>query len=121
MSERGRPVTALVTDQVELDEPRHGVVPFRTRPDRIESFSNGPGLVCDRPRPSSLARSGASRRSIVACDIASSATSASSVITCCWKRRSLGTNSAVIGASRFPVGAPSTAQQNASAAMISAP
>ena len=33
----------------------------------------------------------------------------------------MATNSAMIGASRFPVGAPSTAQQNASAAMISAP
>ena len=121
MSERGRAVTALVTDQVELDEPRHGVVPFRTRPDRIESFSSDPGLVWDRPRTSSLARFGASRWSKLAGDIASNASPASSVITSSWKRRSLGTNSAVIGASRFPVGAPSTAQQNASAAMISAP
>jgi len=64
----------------------------------------------------------------VAGDIASNASSASSVITSSWKRRSLGTNSAMIGANRFPVGGaqhrpapPSTAQQNASAAMTSAP
>ena len=75
----------------------------------------------DRPRTSSLARSGASRRSIVAGAIASNATSVSSVITNSWNRRSVGTKSAVIGADRFPVGAPGTAQQNASAAMISAP
>jgi len=74
-----------------------------------------------------LARSGASRRSNLAGDIgdigdiASNAGSASSVITSSWKRRSLGTNSAMIGANRFLVGTPSTAQQNQSAAMISAP
>jgi len=79
------------------------------------------------PRASSLARSGASRRSNLAGDIgdigdiASNAGSASSVITSSWKRRSLGTNSAMIGANRFLVGTPSTAQQNQSAAMISAP
>jgi len=37
------------------------------------------------------------------------------------ERRSLRANSAMIAAGRFPVGAPSTAQQNAGAAMISAP
>ncbi len=42
----------LVADHVDLDEPRPSVVPFRTRPDRIESFSNDPGLVRDRARTS---------------------------------------------------------------------
>ena len=36
-------------------------------------------------------------------------------------RRNMGTSSPMIGASRFPVGAPSTAQQNASATMTSGP
>jgi hypothetical protein len=36
------------------------------------------------------------------------------------ERRSLGTNSAMIGAGRCPVETPSTAQQNACPAMISA-
>ena len=67
-------------------------------------------------RTGSSARSGASRRSKLAGDVASNAGSASSVATSSWKRRSLGANSAMIGASRFPVGAPSTAQQDTSAA-----
>jgi hypothetical protein len=85
-------VAALVADQVDLDEPRHGVIPFRPRPDRDRILQHRPGLGVrrDRPRTSSLARSGASRRSIVAGDIASNASWVSSVITSCWKRRSLG-------------------------------
>ena len=87
----------------------------------IESFNNDPGLVCEWPLTSSFARSAASRRSIVAGDIASNAISVSSLITSSSKRRNVGTNSDMIGASRLPVGAPSTAQQNASAAITSGP
>jgi hypothetical protein len=87
----------------------------------IESFNNDPGFVCDRPLTSNFARSAARRRSIVAGDIASNANSVSSLINSSSKRRSVGTNSLMIGASRFPVGAPNTAQQNASAAITSGP
>ena len=87
----------------------------------IESFSNDPGLVTDRPRICSLARSGASRRSIVAADIATSPSAVASLTSSSANRRKVGTSSAIIGASRLPVGAPSTAQQNLSAATTSGP
>ena len=47
-------------------------------------------------------------------DIANNAISMSSLISNSSNRRSVGANPAMIGASRLPVGAPSTAQQNAS-------
>ena len=74
-----------------------------------------------RPRSTILARSTASRRSIVAGDIAINAQATSSVIMSSRKRRSVGTSSPMIGASRFPVGAPSTAQQNPNATTTSLP
>jgi hypothetical protein len=78
-------------------------------------------LVWLRPRSCILARSGAKRRSIVAGDIATNAACVRSVMSSSSKRRNLGTNSPMIGASRLPVGAPSTAQQNAKAVMTSLP
>ena len=108
-------------DQVDLHEPRSGVVPLRPGADRDLDFNSDPGLVCERPRSVIFARSAASRRSIVAGDIAINAHATSSVITSSRNRRSRGTNSSMIGASRLPVGAPSTAQQNANAAMTSLP
>ena len=58
---------------------------------------------------------------MVAGDIASNDTAISSAISSSPNRRSVGTSSSMIGASRFPVGAPSTAQQNANASMTSGP
>ena len=58
---------------------------------------------------------------MVAGDIASNDTATSSAISSSPNRRSVGTSSSMIGASRFPVGAPSTAQQNANASMTSGP
>ena len=58
---------------------------------------------------------------MVAGDMASKDTATSSAISSSPNRRSVGTNSSMIGASRFPVGAPSTAQQNANASMTSGP
>ena len=74
-----------------------------------------------RPRSTSFARSDARRRSIVAGDITFNADAVSSLTCNSSNRRSRGTRSAIIGANRLPVGAPSTAQQNASAATTSAP
>ena len=75
--------------------------------------------MCERPLNIILARSGPSRRSIVAADIATSDRSVSSLIFSSSNRRNRGTSSPITGASRFPVGAPSTAQQNRSAATVS--
>jgi len=72
----------------------------------IASFSNEPGLVCERRRTSNFARSAARRRSIVAADIPINATATSSLSSSSPKRRSVGTNSPSTGASRLPVGAP---------------
>ena len=68
-----------------------------------------------------MARSGGNRRSMVAGDTASKDTAISSAISSSPNRRSVGTSSSMIGSSRFPVGAPSTAQQNANASMTSGP
>jgi len=87
----------------------------------IASFSNEPGLVCERRRTSNFARSAARRRSIVAADIPINATATSSLSSSSPKRRSVGTNSPSTGASRLPVGAPKTAQQKRSAPMTSSP
>src|SRR6478672_6330667 len=114
-------VAALMADEVDFDEPPHRIVPFRPCADRDRVLQQRLRLVCGLPRTSSFARSAASRRSIVAGDIASNAISVSSLITSWSKRRSVGTNSNMIGASRLPVGAPNTGQQNASAAMTSGP
>ena len=81
----------------------------------IASFSTDPGLLWLRPRNVSPARSGASRRSIVAADIAVNAPATSSLTSSSPKRRSVATSSPNTGASRLPVGAPSTAQQNCNA------
>ncbi len=74
-----------------------------------------------RPRRLIDARAGASLRSIVDAAIVSSAIATSSVTLSSPKRRSRGTKSAITGASRLPVGAPSTAQQNLSATTTSGP
>ena len=76
----------------------------------MDSFNNDPGFVCERPLNCNFAREGASRRSIVAGDIAINANSVSSLIFNSWNRRSRGTSSAITGVNRFPVGAPNTAQ-----------
>jgi len=94
-------VAAFVPDQVDLDEPGHGVVPLRPGADRDLGLQQ--------------------RRSIVAGDIATSSAAVWSLTCSSSKRRSVGTSSLMIGASRLPVGAPSTAQQNAKAAITSLP
>src|SRR5665647_1819579 len=87
----------------------------------IASLSSDPGLVWLRPRNVIAARSGASRRSIVAADIAVNAPATSSLTSSSPKRRSVATSSPNTGASRLPVGAPSTAQQNRNATTTSCP
>ena len=84
-------------------------------------FSSDPGLVCDRPFNLIAARAGASRRSIVAGDITTSRAASSSLMSSSPNRRNVGTSSTITGASRLPVGAPSTAQHNRSAANTSGP
>jgi hypothetical protein len=87
----------------------------------IASLSNDPALVQLRPRTVIAARSAASRRSIVAGDITSSAAANSSLTSSSPNRRSVATSSPITAASRLPVGAPSTAQQNLSATTTSDP
>lgn len=87
----------------------------------ICDFNSVPGLVCDRPRGISFARSGASRRSIVAALIRTSRAAWASVSSNSLSRRSIGTNTPSIGASRFPAGARNTAQHFTSAAVIAGP
>jgi len=114
-------VATLVPDQVDLDEPGHRVVPLRPRPDRDRVLEQRAGLVWDRPRSVIAARSGPSRRSIVAGDIALNAAAMSSSMSSSPNRRRAATSSAITGASRLPVGAPSTAQQNRSTITTSSP
>ncbi len=87
----------------------------------IWDFSSDPGLVWLRPFSCIFARSPASRRSMVAADIMTSAAAVSSPMDSSPNRRSTGTRSASTGDSRLPVGAPSTAQQNRSATTTSGP
>ncbi len=68
-----------------------------------------------------MARAAASRRSIVAGDITTSKAARSSLISSSPNRRNVETSSTITGASRLPVGAPSTTQQNLSAANTSGP
>jgi hypothetical protein len=82
----------------------------------IRDFSSDPGLVCDRPLRTRCDLAGASRRSIVAADIPTSRAVVPSSMSNSPHRRSTGTNSAKIGASRFPAGAFSTAQHFSNAA-----
>ena len=114
-------VAALMTNQVDLDEPRHRVAGLRPGPDRVWLLGNDPGLVCDRPRRLIAARADASRRSIVAGDITISSAASSSLMSSSANRRRVGTSSAITGASRSPVGAPRTAQHNRSAVSTSGP
>jgi hypothetical protein len=90
----------------------HNASPIRTRPHPLHKQS-------DTLLSAIFARSGASRRSIVAADMPINARSVSSLILSSSNRRNVGTNSPITGASRFPVGAPSTAQQNRSAVTVS--
>ena len=76
----------------------------------IWDFSSVPGFVWDRPRDIIRARSGASLRSIVAALIRTSRAASASLRTSSPSRRSSGTNTASIGASRLPAGARNTAQ-----------
>jgi len=87
----------------------------------IASLSSEPGLVCERPCGSSLPRSGANRRSIVAADIRHNAAAVRSWMSSSPQARSRATSSGRNGANRLPAGAPSTAQQNRSAAITSSP
>jgi len=75
----------------------------------------------DRPRSVSAARSAARRRSMVGGDITTNAAATSSLTSSSPQRRNAATRPPITGASRFPVGAPNTAQQNRSATMTSAP
>jgi len=67
----------------------------------LASFNNDPGFVCERPLNCNFARSGASRRSIVAGDITINANSVSSLMVNSSNRRSRGTRSAITGANRL--------------------
>jgi hypothetical protein len=87
----------------------------------IWDFSSDPGLVCDRPRSTSFARSGPSFRSIVAALIRISSTASASVRSSSPSRRSKGTSTGSIGASLLPAGARSTAQQTTSASITRGP
>jgi hypothetical protein len=84
-------------------------------------LSSDPGLVWLRPRNVIAARSGARRRSIVAGDMTTSAPASWSLTSSSPKRRNVATSSPITGASRLPVGAPNTAQQNRNATTTSAP
>ncbi len=76
--------------------------------------------MCERPLSTIFARSAERRRSMVAGDIVINAAATSSLTSSSSNRRSRGTGSAIIGDSRLPVGAPSTAQQNPNATTVSA-
>src|SRR5674476_1312050 len=78
----------------------------------MASLSSEPGLVWLRPRNVSPALSTARRRSIVAGDTTVSAAATSLLTSSSPKRRNVATSSPITGASRIPVGAPSTAQQH---------
>lgn len=68
----------------------------------IWDFKSVPGLVWDRPRGKSFARSPASLRSIVAALISISRSAWMSVISSSLSRRSNGTRTGSIGASNWP-------------------
>ncbi|WP_346231471.1 hypothetical protein [Parafrigoribacterium mesophilum] len=87
----------------------------------ICDFSSVPGLVCDRPRASSLARSGASLRSIVAALIRTNKAASASVRSNSPSRRNSGTSTGSIGARRLPAGARNTAQHRTRAFVTSGP
>ena len=88
----------------------------------ICDFSRLPGRVIERPLPAtSPLRCPASRRSIVAGDIASSATWTSSSMPSSPCARSDGTRVGRAGPRIFPEGPASTAQQTARASMTSGP
>jgi len=84
-------VAALVADQVDLTNPgtRRPIAPqIRTG---IWDFNSDPALVWGRPRGISLARSPASRRSMVAALIATSSAASSSLRSSSPSRRRAGT------------------------------
>lgn len=83
----------------------------------IWDFNKDPGLVCDRPRAIILARSLASRRSIVAALIATSKAASPSLRSSSPSRRMIGTRTSSIGASRLPAGTRRTAQHLTNATM----
>jgi hypothetical protein len=87
----------------------------------ILDFSSDAGLVIERPLSTSWVRSGASRRSMVAAEIATSWEAVTSVMSNSPWRRRLSTSSPITGASRFPVGPSCTAQMNRSASITSGP
>ena len=87
----------------------------------IWDFNNEPGLVCERPRTVILARSPASRRSIVAALMPTSKAASASDRSNSSSRRRTGTRTGSIGASRLPAGARRTAQHVINAAMILGP
>src|SRR5674476_421250 len=66
-------IAALMSDQVDLHETGHHVIPLRPGPDRDGVLQQRTRLGVVRPRNVSPALSGASRRSIVAADITVSA------------------------------------------------
>jgi hypothetical protein len=84
---------ALVTDQVDLHEPRHRVIHSAQVRIGIRDFSSDPDLVCDRRPGSIFARAGPRRRYIVAGDIPSNATAVASLVSSSSKRPNRGTSS----------------------------
>ncbi len=90
----------------------------------FDHFGGVPGRIrYDNLKPAGiiLARSPASRQSIVAALIATSSAASASVRSSSLSRRSSGTSTGSIGARRLPAGARSTAQHLTSAVMMSGP
>ena len=85
-------VAALVADQVDLHEARHRVVPLRPVRIAIGVLQQRAGLGVPAPAQHQAARAGASRRSIVAGDIATSSAAVASSIFSSSKRRSRTTS-----------------------------
>ena len=77
----------------------------------ICDLSNVPGLVWERPRGNSLARSGARWRSMRAAHIETNRAASASVMTISPSRRKRGTTVASIGARRLPAGVRVSIQQ----------
>ena len=114
-------VAALVADQVDLNEPRHRVVPVRPGPDRDLAFQQRPRLGVAAALE--LARAPFRRQAAVdgGADMPTSSVAVCSSMSSSPYRRSTDTSSPSCGASRLAAGIPSTAQQNYSAATTFGP
>jgi hypothetical protein len=114
-------IAAFMTNQVDLHEPRHPSSHWAQVRIGMESFNSDPGLVWERPRSISLARSAASGRSIVTGEIFNKSAAVASSILSSLNRRSLGTKSGRPAASNRPHGVPWTADKNRNAVITGSP